>query len=449
MSEQYQPTGATATEISASVETGVRTGALAPGALLPAVRALADALEVSPATVAKAYQALRQRGIVDTDGRRGTRIRARPPVAVTRPGPSAPAPPGTLDLSTGEPDPRLLPPLATHLAAVARQLADTSSGQGYADAGLLPDLAALAAVRLADDGLPAAGLTVTSGALDGIERLLTSNLRPGDRVAVEDPGWANLLDLIAALGLTPVPLPVDDRGPTEPGLRAALSAGVSAIVVTTRAQNPTGAALDADRADRLRRLLRETDDVLLIEDDHAAELSDGPPHVLAGATSRWAFVRSASKPYGPDLRIALLTGDETTLSRVAGRMRIGSGWVSTVLQRLLGQLWRDPSVSASVTEAGQAYQRRREALRAALAGHGVASHGGSGLNVWVPVTDETHVVTALQTAGFTVSAGARHRLRSAPGIRITVSGLDEDRAGELAAAVRDALRPAGLAGVGR
>jgi len=449
VSEQYQPTGATATEISASVETGVRTGALAPGALLPAVRTLADALEVSPATVAKAYQALRQRGIVDTDGRRGTRVRARPPVAVTRPGPSAPAPPGTLDLSTGEPDPRLLPPLATHLAAVARQLADTSSGQGYADAGLLPDLAALAAVRLADAGLPAAGLTVTSGALDGIERLLTSNLRAGDRIAVEDPGWANLLDLIAALGFTPVPMPVDDRGPTEPGLRAALSAGVSAIVVTTRAQNPTGAALDADRADRLRRLLRETDDVLLIEDDHAAELSDGPPHVLAGATSRWAFVRSASKPYGPDLRIALLTGDETTLSRVAGRMRIGSGWVSTVLQRLLGQLWRDPSVTASVTEAGQAYQRRREALRAALAGHGVASHGGSGLNVWVPVTDETHVVTALQTAGFTVSAGARHRLRGAPGIRITVSGLDEDRAGELAAAVRDALRPAGLAAVGR
>ncbi|MFV2085124.1 aminotransferase class I/II-fold pyridoxal phosphate-dependent enzyme [Micromonospora sp. LOL_021] len=449
MSEQYQPAGATATEISASVEAGVRTGALAPGALLPAVRALADTLEVSPATVAKAYQALRQRGIVDTDGRRGTRVRARPPVAVTRPGPSAPAPPGTLDLSTGEPDPRLLPPMATHLAAVARQLADTSSGQGYADAGLLPDLAALAAVRLADDGLPAAGLTVTSGALDGIERLLAGNLRPGDRVAVEDPGWANLLDLIAALGLTPVPMPVDDRGPTEPGLRAALSAGVSAIVVTTRAQNPTGAALDADRADRLRRLLRETDDVLLIEDDHAAELSDGPPYVLANATPRWAFVRSASKPYGPDLRIALLTGDETTLSRVAGRMRIGSGWVSTVLQRLLGQLWRDPSVAATVAEAGRVYRHRRETLRAALAGHGVASHGGSGINVWVPVTDETQVVTELQAAGFTVSAGARHRLRSAPGIRITVSCLDEDRAGEFAAAVRDALRPAGLAGVGR
>ncbi|MFY1633175.1 aminotransferase class I/II-fold pyridoxal phosphate-dependent enzyme [Solwaraspora sp. WMMB335] len=449
MAEQYQPTGTTATEISASVETGVRTGALVPGAPLPAVRTLAGALGISPATVAKAYQTLRQRGIVDTDGRRGTRVRPRPPVAVARTGPAAPTPPGSLDLSTGEPDPLLLPPLAEHLAAVARQLAAAPSGQGYADAGLLPDLAACAAVRLADDGLPPATLTVTSGALDGIERLLTGHLRPGDRVAVEDPGWANLLDLIAALGLTPVPMPVDEHGPTEAGLRAALSAGVSAVVITTRAQNPTGAALDAARADALRRPLRERRDVLLIEDDHAAELSGGPPQALAGATPRWAFVRSASKPYGPDLRVALLAGDETTVSRVAGRMRIGSGWVSTVLQRLLGQLWCDPSVTAMVAEAGIAYQRRRDVLRAALAGHGVTSHGGSGINVWVPVVDEVHAVTALQTAGFTVSPGARYRLRSAPGIRITVSRLAEDRVDELAVAVRDALRPARSTGIGR
>src|SRR5207248_9183987 len=138
------------------------------------------------------------------------------------------------------------------------------------------------------------------------------HLRPGDRVAVEDPGWANLLDLIAALGLTPVPVPVDDDGPTEAGLGTALARGVQAVVVTTRAQNPTGAAVTRRRALALRALLRGYPQMLVVEDDHAAELSSVPAHPLAGATGSWAFVRSVSKPYGPDLRLAILAGDEAT-----------------------------------------------------------------------------------------------------------------------------------------
>ena len=215
MAAHYQIEGGTAAEISASVETGVRTGALPSGAALPAVRALAGQLAVSPATVAKAYQALRQRGLVETAGRHGTRVRPRPPVAASRSALRLPAPAGALDLSTGEPDYRLLPPLGPHLAALGRA---AGTPIGYADAGVLPELADLAGRRLAADGVPVDAITVTSGALDGIERLLTAHLRPGDPVAVEDPGWANLLDLVAALGLQPVGVPVDDARP-DPGRR--------------------------------------------------------------------------------------------------------------------------------------------------------------------------------------------------------------------------------------
>ncbi|WP_091579759.1 aminotransferase class I/II-fold pyridoxal phosphate-dependent enzyme [Micromonospora sediminicola] len=438
MAARYQISGSTSAAISASVESGIRAGALAPGDALPAVRTLAGELGVSPATVAKAYQDLRQRGLVATAGRHGTTVRPRPPVATRRAALAPPPRPGTRNLSAGHPDPRLLPPLGPHLAALA---AEAGTPTGYADAAVLPELAAVARDRFAADGVPAADLTVTGGALDGIERLLAAHLRPGDAVAVEDPGWANLLDLVAALGLRTVGVPVDDEGPTEPGVRAALAAGVRALVVTSRAQNPTGAAVSADRAAALRTLLAGRVDLLLIEDDHAAELARVPLHPLAGATATWAFVRSVSKPYGPDLRLAVLAGDEATVARVAGRTRVGAGWVSTVLQRLVLSLWRDPATADLVRRAADSYDRRRDGLVAALAARGVAAHGRTGINVWVTVPDETVAVTALRDAGWSVAPGSPYRIAAAPAVRVTVSSLDEGELSVLADALVGALRP--------
>ncbi len=62
---------------------------------------------------------------------------------------------------------------------------------------------------------------------------------------------------------------------------------------------------------------------LLIEDDHGHGIVDLPLHPLAGVTRHWAFVRSAAKAYGPDLRLAVLTGDAVTVDRVRGRLSLG------------------------------------------------------------------------------------------------------------------------------
>ncbi|AEB43559.1 transcriptional regulator, gntr family with aminotransferase domain protein [Micromonospora maris AB-18-032] len=414
--------GATAAEISASIESGIRDAALAPGDPLPPVRALAADLAVSPATVSRAYAELRQRGLIVTAGRHGTRVRPRPPVAARRAALRPPSAAGLRDLSKGEPDARLLPPLGPHLAALADTIGPAIS---YSDAGTLPEFAEAARQRLAADGVPATELTLSSGALDGIERLLAAHLRPGDAVAVEDPGWANQLDLIAALGLRPIGVPLDDDGPLVAGVAAALAAGARALIVTSRAQNPTGAAVSADRAAALRALLAGRADVLLIEDDHAAELARVPLHPLAGATAHWAFVRSVSKPFGPDLRLAVLAGDETTVARVAGRTRVGTGWVSTVAQRLVLSLWRDPAVTALIERAADSYERRRRGLVDALAERGLTAHGRSGLNVWVPVTDETVASTMLRDAGWLAAPGALFRIASPPALRLTVSPLTE------------------------
>jgi DNA-binding transcriptional MocR family regulator len=109
--EQYQVNGKSADAISESIESGIRRGTIDIGAPLPTIRALAGMLQVSPATVSKAYTHLRHRGLLESDGRRGTKVRHRPAVAAPRSALRLPTPDGLVDLSDGEPDTAALPAL--------------------------------------------------------------------------------------------------------------------------------------------------------------------------------------------------------------------------------------------------------------------------------------------------------------------------------------------------
>lgn len=433
MVTQYAIEGESSNQIASSVESGVRSGRLAPDEQLPPVRTLADRLGVSPGTVAAAYKTLRQRGVIATDGRRGTRVLAKPAVG-PRNAHRLPVPPGARDLSAGEPNIKLLPALGPRLRRLAPEPIS------YSTAGLLPDFTKRALGRLRAGGVPASDVTVTSGALDGIERVLAARLSPGDAVAVEDPGWSSLLDLLAGMNLRTVPVALDDNGPLPDAVRRAIGRGAKALVVTSRAQNPTGASVGERRAAELRGVLKGQD-VLLVEDDHAAELSPEPLHCLAGSTTAWAFVRSVSKPYGPDLRCAALAADEETLAWVEGRQSLGARWVSRILQALVVELWDDPAVDGVVSRASLHYDRQRLALLEALASRGIPAHGLSGLNVWIPVDDETAVCARLLEAGWVVAPGRMFRLASPPGIRVTVSVLQPHEIGPLAAAIDAAMRP--------
>lgn len=438
---QYSIVGTGAESIAADVEEAISKGRLAPGDALPPIRDLAAQLGVNANTAAAAYRLLRDRAAVETAGRRGTRVRHRP-ATTPRSLLGLDVPAGVRDLSTGNPDPALLPiAAAPPVTAVGRPVL-------YGEPAMSPELVDHTRAALTADGVPADHLAVTSGALDGIERALTAHLRPGDRVAVEDPGWANMLDLLAALGFSAEPVRVDDDGPRVADVVRALDRGVRALVVTNRAQNPTGAALSADRAAALRSVLADrSDEVLLVEDDHCAGISGAPLHTLAGSTTHWAFVRSASKAYGPDLRVAVLAGDHRTVERVHGRLRLGPGWVSHVLQGLAVGWWSDDAATRLIRTAEQQYSSTRTRLRTALAERQVTAFGRSGLNLWIPVPDETVAITRLLNAGWAAAPGTRFRIRTGPGIRITIADLAADEIDPLADAVAEAVRGTGRSSV--
>ncbi len=433
--EQYRISGENAQQIAASVERAIEQGSLAPGETLPAVRTLAGELGVSPTTVSAALADLRSRGLVVSHKRSRSQVSWRPPLGGALQRPTIPA--GARDLASGNPDPALLPDPMPFLRRLDRPT------QLYGGEPGVHKLLELARAELSASGIDAESIAVTSGALDGIERALGAQLKPGDLVAVEDPGFAGLFDLLRALGLALRPVPIDEKGMLPGELAAALAEGASAVVLNPRGQNPTGASLDPKRAGELRAVLGRAPAAMVVEDDHLGPIAGVERITLTAGRERWASALSLAKSLGPDLRLAVLAGDEQTISRVRGRQAVGPQWVSHLLQHLVAAMWADEDIGARLDLAAATYRERREQFVAALAAREIEVSSTAGIATWVPVPEEAPVVQSLLAQGWAVMPGAPFRLQSARAIRVTTSTLAGDEAEELAEAIRVALQPSG------
>jgi len=431
----YNISGTTAVKLAESVEAAIDAGHLPPGQRLPAIRALAQQVRVNRNTVTAAYQRLAAAGLVISDGRRGTRVAAAAPAIVPALGVTAPAS-HVRRLDVGGPDPQFLPALGPVLSELMPPL------HTYGEETNLPELLDIGHAYFGGDGYTQGRLAVVGGALDGLERLLRIHLRPGDRVGMEDPGFLAGVALVRSMGFTPVPIAMDEDGPLPDAFASALRQHVRAVILTPRAQNPTGAVISASRANALRQQLDEHPEILVIEDDHAGPIADAPAVSVAyNRAGSWAILRSVAKFLGPDLRLGFVLGDKVTVARLEGQMALGVRWVSHILQHTVVRLWNDPATHELMASAARTYADRRNALLDALAEREIPAVGPSGLNVWVPVPSEISIVQALLEKGWAVAPGEGFRINSAPGIRIMTARLELVEVDRFADDLAQALSP--------
>lgn len=429
-------TGTTAAEIADSVR-GLRDrGALRPGASLPPVRELATLLGVNRNTAVAAYRQLAQAGLVVSRGRAGTVVAGHESVAQE----GYAADTVLRDVATGNPDPRLIPDPTRALATVAGR--PVLYGEPVID----ESLDAWARDWIAADLDADFRITITSGAVDAVERLLAQALMRDDAVALEDPCFLASIHTVRLGGYRAVPVPVDDEGMTVEGLRAALDTGVRAVICTPRAQNPTGASMTARRAADLRAVLADHPYVLIIEDDHFSMLSRRPYESLIGpGHRRFALVRSVSKFLGPDMCLAIAATDAETADRLAMRLSPGTTWVSHLLQRLALAQLTDAHVMAQVAAAAEHYATRNEAFSERLRAHGIYAPASDGLSLWIPLPQPARLVTErLMRRGWLARTGDEFALgdRSEPSrhLRLTVHDLTDDDAATLVTDLVAALR---------
>jgi DNA-binding transcriptional MocR family regulator len=423
----------TARGLAAAVSRAITDGELAPGTRLPPIRTVATELALSPTTVSSAWGLLARAGAVRTDGRRGTTVldtsgpgSGRYRRALDQPAPLA------QDLSTGVPDEDLLPTLTGVLAQVER--AGTPSS--YLEDPVVPELAEL---LRRDWPYEPSALGVVDGAMDALDLVTRTALRVGDRVVVEHPCFPPILDLLETQSVEVVGVPIDEEGLDPEALAEALRGPVAAVILQPRGQNPTGVTMSRARAQQLAGLIGSSG-ALVLEDDSVHGLSGSPALSLGEwLPDRTVHIRSFSKSHGPDLRLAAMSGPPDLMRAVEARRHLGQGWSSRLLQRILVGLLTEPDAVAQVEAGRETYAERRALLVDALAARGVPVGGSEGMNIWVPVQDETAAVVRLAGQGIGVSAGAPFAvLPGARGhVRVT-AGLVRDGHEELADRIAEA-----------
>lgn len=416
----------TAKGLAQAVSRAIRDGSLSPGDQLPPIRRVAAELMVSPTTVSAAWQLLSRSGTIRSDGRRGTTI-----APVGRAG-------GerytralrhesdvTLDLSTGIPDADLLPDLGPVLAGFT----GSPTPGSYLDDPVLDELRT---ALLARWPYAVEDVLVVDGAMDALDLITRTLLRPGDLVVVETPGFPPMLDLLEDRGVEVAGVPLDETGLRLDDVASVLERRPAAIFLQPRGQNPTGVSMSPTRARRLAGLLRASS-CFVVEDDSGGDIATSMPISLgAWIPDQVLHVRSFSKSHGPDLRLAAVSGPAELLAPVRHARALGQGWTSRLLQRALAGLLTDPAAGGLVDRARGEYARRRSLVVDRLAEHGIEVPGTDGLNIWVPVRDEAAAVLRLASQGIAVTPGSPFAVTGAASveghIRVTTGLIRADHA---------------------
>jgi GntR family transcriptional regulator/MocR family aminotransferase len=356
--------------LEAALRDAVRERRLAPGSRLPPTRSLCRELGVSRGVVVDAYAQLAAEGYLRTRRGGGTTVAELEDHGAPEPVSRATEPTVRFELTPFAPALAEFP-RATWSAALARALRQMPDAHlGQPDPAGLPELRqALARYLGRVRGLRAGAgqIVVTCGARHGIGLLWPALAARGARaVAVEHPGWRGVRETVAAAGLEPVPVDVDDQGLSIPALLR--RPDLDAVAVAPAHQYPTGAVLSPERRQALVAWARDGERVV-VEDDYDAEYryDRQPIGCLQGlAPDHVVYVGSASKTLSPALRLGWLALPGALADDVAEQARVGGGAPSALLQLAFADLLERGDVDRHLRRQRRAYSHRREALLDAL-----------------------------------------------------------------------------------
>ncbi|OQO95008.1 GntR family transcriptional regulator [Saccharomonospora piscinae] len=346
-------------------------GSLVTGQRLPSERELARVLAVSRATVVAAYEALRDRGVVDRRQGSGTRVNGHRKVPRSdgrvRGGRGTAIVQRLIDgpgelISLGCAADAGVPEVAEALRAVADdEITGLLADPGYHPRGL-PALREAIADHYTRQGVPTspAEILVTSGAHQALVLLAEVYLRGAATAVVEAPSWSPCLDIFRQCGVDLTPVGLDDEGVDPRALASVLAESTPGLLyVMPTFHNPTGVLMSAARRRQVAELATRHG-VAVVEDNayagHALAADEAAlPMPLAAFAPRGSEVLTVESLKGvwAGLRVGWVRGPVGIIERCARRKAMAD----------LGSPLIEQAVAARLLPRLDALSRRRSAVQ--------------------------------------------------------------------------------------
>ena len=371
-----------------ALRTAIVDGRLPAGERLPASRALAADLGVARGSVAAAYERLAAEGYLSSRVGAGTfvaaavtrgRSRRRAASDPLRPREdwswepletSGAVRPPRYDFRTGIPDAGLFPFDSWRRLVTAELRLRANNPGTYGDPAGHPGLReAIARYVGVSRGVrtTAADVVVTNGAQHAFDLLARVLVKPGDVVAVEEPGYPPARRILAALGARVSLVPVDDQGLVV----ADLPTHCRLVYTTPSHQFPLGRAMSLTRRRELLDWAR-CRPAAIVEDDYDSEFRFSarplePLHSLDSA-GRVLYVGTFSKSMLPAVRTGFVLATPGLRDALIAARQLGDGYGQPAVQAALARFLDEGLLARHVRKAGKAYGERHARIVAALAG---------------------------------------------------------------------------------
>ncbi len=372
-------------------------GRLRPGARLPATRDLAKQYSLARGTILEAFEQLKSEGYVEASMGSGTYVarvlpdrllevgrpararspqerkeERRPPRRLSdygrrvRPFPDLDIAPRRA-FRPNQPAVDLFP--TTLWAQVTSRRLRRATGNlllGCPPLGYRPLQEAVAAYLTTARGVKCTPdqVAIVSGVQEALDLVARLFLNPGDRVAIENPGYIGAAFAFEASGATIVPLPLDDEGLT---LGDALK-GVRLVYVTPAHQFPLGVSMSLPRRLALLAWARATG-AMIFEDDYDSEYrySGRPVPALQGldrqgGQSQVLFAGSFSKVLFPSLRVGYLVLPEDLVDRFAATQSVTHRHAPLLEQAVLADFLAEGHFGRHIRRMREIYAERLSVL---------------------------------------------------------------------------------------